>query len=311
MKCKIPFQIRMPQGIMLVPVGISRIDGLHASVEAEDEIIEVQPQAETVCNSHLLIEVFETELSSRLFRITAQCPDVPGIHEGGTIQFPEQMRAILCIQVQLHVARLVDEVYPAVHATELARPEFPHAPAPDRVGSAGKIAFLEGEDGTVPVREGDTDAAMQCQCVAVIEVENLRVREVELGILGISDVEQRTFPLSVLLEIEQVSQPVQKVSRQFHTCPESMAGTVVMQSEARTQDEQVLVILPQDGIACRGIVEVVALEGAADPRHVDITEVEKFEVVCQVVYGIRPMVFPCRREDPAVKFRTVLEIPAQ
>ena len=111
--------------------------------------------------------------------------------------------------------------------------------------------------------------------------------------MGISNVEQRTFPLSVLLEIEQVSQPVQEVSRQFHTCPESMAGTVVMQSEARTQDEQVLVIIPQDGIACRGIVEVVALEGAADPRHVDIAEVEEVKVVGKMMDRICPMIFPC------------------
>ena len=144
MESKVSLHIRMPQGIMLFRTGIGRIDRFHTAVETKDEVIEVQTQSQSVCHSQLLVEVLEMELASRLLRIITERPDVSRIDKDCTIKFPEEMRAVFCIEIKFHVTRLVDEVYPSVNTTELSWSQFPYTPAPDRIGTAREIAFLKG-----------------------------------------------------------------------------------------------------------------------------------------------------------------------
>ena len=121
---------------MLLVGGVSRIDGLHAKVETHNKIIKVQAYAKTVCHGYLLVELVYLELSPGLVGIVFESPDVAGIYEEGGIELPEEQRAPLHVHVELHVARLVDEVYTTVGATELARTELAHVPSSHGIGSA-------------------------------------------------------------------------------------------------------------------------------------------------------------------------------
>ena len=75
-----------------------------------------------------------------------------------------------------------------------------------------------------------------------------------------------------------------------------MQAVVVCDTEACSHDEEVFVVVPQDGVSGGGIVEVVGFEGGRDPRHVDIVEVDQVEFVVDVPVCVGPSVSPCGRE---------------
>ena len=124
------------QGPMLTLVGVSGIDGLHTHVEAKDEIVEIEAQAQTVGHRNLLIKFIKLKLSTRLFLVVTQGPDISSVDKHGTIKLPEQEGAILHVQVKLNIARLVDEVDAAVGTTELTRTKLAHPPSANGVGSS-------------------------------------------------------------------------------------------------------------------------------------------------------------------------------
>ena len=127
----------MQQRVVLIVVGlVGRVDGFHAQVEAQDEILEVEAHASPIAHRQLLEEMGDAELSSRLVGIVAQGPDVAGIDEQGPAELPEELCAVFGIQVNLHVARLVDEVDASVLLLVLAGSERAHAPSAHAVGSA-------------------------------------------------------------------------------------------------------------------------------------------------------------------------------
>ena len=66
--------------------------------------------AGTVADGKLTGKVLQRELSSRLYVVLTQCPDISCIDECSTIELPEEVSAILGIEIELHVACLVDEV---------------------------------------------------------------------------------------------------------------------------------------------------------------------------------------------------------
>ena len=76
----------------------------------------------------LLVEFIKFELPARLFFIIAQGPNVACINEECPIDFPEEESAIFCIQVNLHVARLIDEVNGTICAMKLTRSESSYIP---------------------------------------------------------------------------------------------------------------------------------------------------------------------------------------
>ncbi len=66
----------MEDGIMVLVVVVGRIDRLHGTVEAEDEIAEVEAQAEAVGDGDLLEEGVELKLAAGLLGIGAKRPDM-------------------------------------------------------------------------------------------------------------------------------------------------------------------------------------------------------------------------------------------
>ena len=129
-------ELWMNNRIVLVTLLVGGIDGFHAQVETQDEEIEVETKSQAVTDGQLAGQVLETELSARLFVIFAQRPDVTGIDEEGSAELPEQLGAVLHVEVELHVARLVDEVDGSIALLVFARSQRTHAPAAHTIGTA-------------------------------------------------------------------------------------------------------------------------------------------------------------------------------
>ena len=81
MESKIAAEFRMNNGITVFFLFISRIDGLHTSVETQYKEIQVKTQSQTICHGNLLIELVKFKLTSRLVFIIPYCPDIPGIYK--------------------------------------------------------------------------------------------------------------------------------------------------------------------------------------------------------------------------------------
>ena len=82
-------------------------------------------------------------------------------------------------------------------------------------------------------------------------------------------------------------------------------------AKANLHDEEVLVVIAQNGIAIAHAVEVVVLEGVADPRHVHIVQVEQVEAILQVAGRLIPAIAPGRREHTTMELRSVLHVVGQ
>ena len=137
MEGKIPTEFRMDQRVVrLVLSLIGRIDGLHTSIETQHEEVEVQSQAEAVARSQVRHHSSKGELSSRLLFIISESPDVTRIDKGCSVELPEQVGAILQVQVQLQVAGLGDEVYPTVLVLIASWAQTSHRPASHAVRTA-------------------------------------------------------------------------------------------------------------------------------------------------------------------------------
>ena len=182
---KVAAKARMQNRIVLARSGMGWVHGLHAEVEAQDKVVEIQSETKSVGHSQFAEETMEAELPALLVGIIAQGPDVSGINEGCTVEFPEEERAVFEVQVDFHVARLVDEVDASAGAPEATRPQFAHAPATHRVGTTREIAFLERQNRTVAIGIGNAEISMGHELVVLVEGPEARVVEVELGVLRV------------------------------------------------------------------------------------------------------------------------------
>ena len=135
MEGEITAEIGMGDGVMLAAVLVGGIDGFHAHIKAQDEIVEIEADAQAIRHGYLLVEGIDLELTSWLVGIITQCPDITTIEEERTIEFPEEVRAVFKIEVELHVTRLVDEVDGSIVALERSRSESADAPSTDGVGA--------------------------------------------------------------------------------------------------------------------------------------------------------------------------------
>jgi len=178
------------------------VDGFHAQVESEDEVIEVEPQSQSVGSGELSVESVETELSAGLFGIVSQRPDVAGVDEESSVEFPAQECAIFEVEVEFHIAGLIDEVDSSVGTFERAGAEFSDAPTSHGVGSAGEVSFFEGQDRAVAIGIGHAQTEVQGERVAGIEVEEPGEVGIHLGVLCVGDVEERVFTAGILLHAE-------------------------------------------------------------------------------------------------------------
>ena len=156
MEGEIAAELRVNDGEMLLLGGIGGVDSLHTHVEANNEIVEVQTDAQTIADSQLVPELRELKLSARLLFVFTQGPYITGIDEQGTTKLPEQIGTILEIEVELHIARLVDEVDTSVGANELTRTQTAHTPTTHTIGTTREETLLERQDTAVAIGIGNT-----------------------------------------------------------------------------------------------------------------------------------------------------------
>ena len=89
MEGEIATKIRVNDGVMSSSGRVSRVYGLHTSVETQDKIVEVKAQSQSVGSRNLLKEPIETELTARLFGIFSESPDVACIDKSCPVEFPK------------------------------------------------------------------------------------------------------------------------------------------------------------------------------------------------------------------------------
>ena len=143
MEGEVAAEIRIEEGIVFLVVLIGGIYGFHTHIKPQNEIAEVQTQANTICHSYLLIELVKLELAAWLLCIRPQSPDISCIYECRTIELPKQEGAVLRTQVKLHVTSLIDEVNSSISSSKLSRTKFSHTPSSYRVGTTSKVPFLK------------------------------------------------------------------------------------------------------------------------------------------------------------------------
>lgn len=311
MERKVAFETRIHNWVMITGIFVGWVDGFHAHVEPKDEIVEIEPHAQSVCHSQLFVELVEFKLSSRLVFIIPDRPDVAGIHEEGAIEFPEEMGAVLHVEVEFHVSCLVDEVDGSVIPLERARSETSDTPSSDGVGSTRKIPFLERQHGTVAIGICQSESCVHHQRVSVVEGEDMREFEVALDILRECNVEEGVLSLTVFVELEQSSRRFKQVAAQFKIGFYGTRSIVVGQSESRPHDEEVLIVVSENDVSVADAVEIFVLEGRGNPRHVNVVEVDGIGFESPSASRLCPSVSPASRKDPSVEFWSVLHVEAQ
>lgn len=226
----VAIEIGIKQGIVVATVVVSRIDGLHTEVQTNDKIGKIEAHAQTIGHRNLLVEGVKTKLSTRLLVIVAKCPDVTSIDERRSIQFPEKMRTILEVHVQLYVARLVDKVDATVRATEFARTEATHAPTTHAICATAEIAFLERQNRAIAIGQRHAESKMQGYGVALVDAKTLGEIEVHLGILRIGNVEQRVLSLAVALAVHCRRKAIEQVARRLHRSTDNVSIRAVVRT---------------------------------------------------------------------------------
>ena len=216
---------------MLFVILVSRIDSFHSHIEAQNEIIEVQPQSETVGQCYLLIEILKLKLTTGLISVSAQGPDVSRVDECSSVELPEQMRPHLSIEVEFHVTGLIYEVDASVVAPERSRPQLSYAPSPHRVSATGKVSFLEGKHRAVAVRPRYSKVGVQHKLRFGSERNVVSIVEIELHIFGISDIEELVVALGIAAERQWFREQAQYVAGRFNVGSQRVTRIAVRQSE--------------------------------------------------------------------------------
>ena len=101
---------------------------------------------------------------------------------------------------------------------------------------------------------------MQRQHIAVVEAHQMGVVEISLGILGIGDIDEGTLSLRIYLEIQRLGESAEQIARRLHIQSEGIYPIAIGQSESHLHDEDILVVIAQDGISVIYIIQIVALE---------------------------------------------------
>ena len=71
MKCEVATELWMSNRVSVATAFINGVNGLHTSIETDDEEIEVHAQAYTIGHSDLFVETAESELTTGLVFIVA------------------------------------------------------------------------------------------------------------------------------------------------------------------------------------------------------------------------------------------------
>ena len=206
---------------------------------------------------------------------------------------------------------MVDEVDASVGASEATRSESAHTPSAHAVGTTREVAFLERQHLTITIWPGNAYVGVGHQLVVLVELPEAGVVEVELCILCIGNAKERVLSFLVFVEVGCVGKKSEQVARCLHIGTQGMVAMAIGDAEANLHDEEVLVVIAQNGIAIAHAVEIVVLEGIADPRHVHIVQVEQIEAILQVAGRLIPAIAPGSREHTAMELRSVLHVVGQ
>ena len=166
-------EVGAENGIMQRARGNSRVDGFHTAVESNDEVVEIQAQAQTVGDGQFAPKGVEAELSAVGAELSVSGPHVAGIDEGRAFKFPEEGAPIFHREVDFQIARLVDEVDFTVFLHVPTGAELAHVPTAHRIGTAGEIALFVGDDSRVAEGNGDAYGGVPCQRIAFGEANAL------------------------------------------------------------------------------------------------------------------------------------------
>lgn len=264
---KVATELRMDDGPMSGAAHYDGGDGLHTSIETEDEEVEIQSYTETVADGDLFVKCVPLELTARLVGIVTGIPDVTGIDEGCAFDLPEQSGAVFQREIEFEVTGLVDEVDVAIASLITAGTELSDTPAANRVGTTGEIAFLVGNDGTVAVGNGKAECSVEGYRVALVENETLGVVKVEFCVLRIGDIEEFVLPIFTTSEFEDFRSAEKQVACCFDIelhliaiglvevrCRRAAEG-IVDEGVSRLHDEEILI-----GIAEHSVTRIVALK---------------------------------------------------
>ena len=85
MEGEIAFEAWIGNGIVPAVVFVGGMDGFHTAVEPQDEIVEIQAQAQSVGDGYLAPELIELELTAWLVLVFAKRPDIAGIDENRAV----------------------------------------------------------------------------------------------------------------------------------------------------------------------------------------------------------------------------------
>ena len=88
----------------------------------------------------------------------------------------------------------------------------------------------------------------------------------------------------------------------------SIHTIVISHADAYLHNEQIFVIIAEDGITVAYAIQIIMLEGGRYPRHVDIVQVNNIQTVRRIVLRFTPFVSPSGRKHAPVKLRSVLQI---
>ena len=151
---------------------------------------------------------------------------------------------------------------------------------------------------------------MQRQGISLIQLQEMGIVEIKLGILSVCDVQERMLSLRIGSESQSLRETIEQITCRLHIQSESIYPIAIGQSKSHLHDKDIFVIIAQDGISIINIVEIILLECLRNPRHIHIVEIEQVEAPSQMMTWFCPAITPCRREDAAMELRTVLQIPA-
>ena len=118
-------------------------------------------------------------------------------------------------------------------------------------------------------------------------------------------------PSAFFFVAKNVRDGAKKIAANLEVRPYGMLTVIIMEVYAGLKDEEILVVILQNGISARHIVKVVGLERLRNPRHMHVVDVKEVESVRAMSSVVLPMISPCTRKDTSVKLRTVLEVIAE
>lgn len=89
---------------------MNRIDSLEPPVQTNNEEIQIHAQTYAITYGYLLVKLIKFKLSTRLFFVVAQSPDITDIYKSSSTEFPEEARAVLNVCIEFDITRLIQKV---------------------------------------------------------------------------------------------------------------------------------------------------------------------------------------------------------